>query len=69
MAARQPLGGSSLVRIGELLWERNQGRLWSNIDSTERVFMAYAKPGLCWAASDESLKPCSVLGQHHAPRA
>jgi hypothetical protein len=59
----------SAVAIGHLLWKRNQGRLWANIDSTERVFMAYARPGLCWAASDEALQPFSMRGQHRAPRA
>ncbi len=66
MAARAPMSGETLRAAGAQLWERNKGRLWANIDPTERVLMAYAKPGPCWAARDDLLQPCAVSGWHHA---
>ena len=53
-----PVSGETLIGCGLQLWARNEGRLWADIDSTERVLMAYAKPGVCWALSDaDALRP------------
>lgn len=61
MPAVDPVSDATLIGIGRHLWARNEGRLWANIDSTERVLMAYAKPGVCWALSDaDALAPPAV---------
>ncbi len=67
MAARAPMSGETLRAAGAHLWARNEGKLWSNIDASERVLMAYAKPGICWALSDaDALRPPCGLRGHAA---
>lgn len=63
---RQPPTDADVLRCGLALWGQNAGKLWTNIDSTERVLMAYARPGAAWRASDDALKPFSTQGAHHA---
>lgn len=55
MAQRDPIDTASVLRAGAALWERNAGRLWRNIDATERVLMAYVHPAAAWRAADSLL--------------
>lgn len=49
---RAPIDNDSLMRCGAELCRRHEGKLWSDIDPTERVLMAYANPRAAWRASD-----------------
>ncbi len=61
---RAPMSAETVLQAGRELCARNEGRLWANIEPTERVLMAYARPGAAWAAGDEYLRPTSVGGRH-----
>ncbi len=61
---RDPMSDATILQAGRELCRRNEGRLWCNIEPTERILMAYARPGSAWAAGDEYLRPTSVGGQH-----
>lgn len=63
---RDPLSDESVLNVGRILWEQNAGRLWSNIDSTARVLMAYYHPGAAWRAADYLLQPMQPSDAHRA---